>query len=68
MTAGYISKSKRFYNAKPSAYYYYEKIELSVKFHICITVPLKISRNSQEKTCVRVYFLIKVQTSDLQLY
>ena len=29
---------------------------------------LKISQNSQENTCVRVSFLLKLQASDLQLY
>ena len=29
---------------------------------------LKIAQNSQEKTCARVYFLIKLQVSGLQLY
>ena len=29
---------------------------------------LKISQISQENTCVEIYFLIKLQTSGLQLY
>ena len=29
---------------------------------------LKISQNSQENTCTRVYFLIKLQNSGMQLY
>ena len=31
-------------------------------------VSLKISQNSQETICVRVYFLIKLQVWGLQLY
>ena len=31
-------------------------------------VLLEISQNSQESTCARASFLIKLQTSDLQLY
>ena len=38
--AVHISKSKRSHNAKPSAYYFYVKTKVSVKFHICISVPL----------------------------
>ena len=37
----YISKSKRCYNAKPSAYYFYMKTKISLDFHICIGVPLR---------------------------
>ena len=37
----HISKSKRCYNAKPSAYYFYVKTKLSVDFRICISVPLR---------------------------
>ena len=29
---------------------------------------LEISQNSQEKTCARVSFLIKLQSSDLQIF
>ena len=29
---------------------------------------LEVSQNSQENTCARVSFLIKLQASDLQLY
>ena len=32
------------------------------------TVFLEILQNSQENTCARVSFLIKVQASDLELY
>ena len=31
-------------------------------------VSLEISQNSQENTCARVYFLIKLQAWGLQLY
>ena len=35
-----ISKSKRFQNAKPSAYYFYVKPKMSLDFQIYIGVPL----------------------------
>ena len=38
----YISKSKRCYNVKPSAYCLYVKTKMTVDFHICISVPLRI--------------------------
>ena len=36
----YISKSKWFYNAKPSAFYFYVKTKIWLHFQICISVPL----------------------------
>ena len=42
-TDGYISKSKRCYNAKPSAYYFYMRKKITLNFHIYISVPLKFS-------------------------
>ena len=39
----YISKSKRCYNAEPSAYYFYVKTKIWLHFHICISVPIKLS-------------------------
>ena len=36
----YISKSKQYYNAKPSTYYFYVNTKILIDFHICISVPL----------------------------
>ena len=36
----FISESKRSYNAKPSAYYFYVRTKISAEFYICISVPL----------------------------
>ena len=36
----YVSKSKRCYNAKPSAYYFCVRTKISLNFRICISVPL----------------------------
>ena len=35
-----ISKCKRCYNIKPSAYYFCVKTQISINSHICINVPL----------------------------
>ena len=35
------SKSKCCYNARPWAYYFYVKADMSVDFQICINVPLR---------------------------
>ena len=37
----YISESKQYYIAKPSAYYFYVKTKVLTDFHICISVPLR---------------------------
>ena len=37
-----MSKNKRSYNAKSSAYYFYVKTKISVEFSICISVPLRM--------------------------
>ena len=37
----YVSKSKRYYNAKPSAYYFYMRMKTPLDFGICISVPLR---------------------------
>ena len=39
ISGAFILKSKRSCNAKPSAYYFYKKTNISVEFHICISVP-----------------------------
>ena len=36
----YMSKSKRCYNAKPAAYYFYIRTKIPLIFCICISVPL----------------------------
>ena len=36
----YVSKSKRYYRAKPGAYYFYLKTKITVDFHICPNVRL----------------------------
>ena len=36
----YISKSKQYYNVKPSVYYFYVKTKILEDFHNCISVPL----------------------------
>ena len=41
ITGVYISKIKRCYNSKLSAYYFQVKTKISVEFHICISVPYK---------------------------
>ena len=41
-TAVYISKSKRRYNAKPSAHYFYMRTKIPLNVRICISVPLRI--------------------------
>ena len=40
MSGAYISKNRRSYNAKSSAYYFYANTKISVEFRICISVPL----------------------------
>ena len=40
----YISKSKRFYNAKLLSYYFYMKTKMLAEFRICISVPLNNSK------------------------
>ena len=35
----YISKGKRCYNVKPSAYYFYIRMKVPLNFSICISVP-----------------------------
>ena len=42
--------------------------EAATRGVLCKEVFLKISQNSQENTCARVSFLIKLQASGLQLY
>ena len=39
-TGAYISKGKKFYNAKPSAYYFYMRMNISLNFRICLSVSL----------------------------
>ena len=39
-TGAYIWKSKRFYNAKPSACYFYMRTKIPLNFRICISVSL----------------------------
>ena len=50
----YISKSKRCYNAKPLAYYFYMRTKISLNFHFCISVPLRagVDKN-RDKTNMR---------------
>ena len=43
-TGAYISKSKRYYNAKPSAYYFYMRTKIPLNFCICISIPLRAGR------------------------
>ena len=45
-----------------------KEIEAVVRRCSLKKVFLKISQNSQENTCARVSFLIKLQASGLQLY
>ena len=47
-------KAKCYYNAKPSAYYFYVKTKISVDFQICISVPL----SSGERYLIRHMELI----------
>ena len=44
------------------------KTKIVADFQICLNVPLKISQNSQQNTCARVYFLIKLQPSGLPTF
>ena len=53
-------KSKRCFNVKSSTYHFYTKKEILADFQICISVPLKISQYSQEKTCAGISLLIKI--------
>ena len=39
-TGACISQSKQFYNAKPSAYYFYMRTKILLNFGICVSVPL----------------------------
>ena len=41
----YISKSKRCYNAKPSAYYFYMRTNITLNFCICISIPLMFNKH-----------------------
>ena len=44
-TGAYISNSKRFYNAKTWAHYFYVRRKILLNFHICISVsPLKTGK------------------------
>ena len=46
-----ILKSKRCYNAKPSAYYLYVKTKISLDFYICISVTLKSGSHLFKNIC-----------------
>ena len=35
-----ISKSKRYFKTKPSAYNFYVRTPMALNFHVCISVPL----------------------------
>ena len=41
-TGTHISKSKRCYNVKPSACYFYMRTNIPLNFRICIDVPLRL--------------------------
>ena len=45
-----------------------ELTEAATRGFLCKKVFLQISQNSQENTCARVSFLIKLQAWDLQIY
>ena len=40
VSSAYIPKIKRYYNVKPSAYYFYVKTKIIADFDFCISVPL----------------------------
>ena len=40
ISCAYISETKIFFNVKSSTYYFPKKTNISVDFHICISVPL----------------------------
>ena len=58
----------RIKNETLSRYYFYMNQNIYGDFQYCINVPLNISQISQENTCARVSFLIKLQPLGLQLY
>ena len=63
-----ISENKRCYNVIPSVYYFYLQTKMLADFQICISVPLNISQNSQENTCVRVWVLSLIWNSAVPIF
>ena len=50
----YIPKSKRCYNVKPSAYYFYMRTKIPLNFHICISVTLSKYKNIKVACMVKI--------------
>ena len=55
------SRIVRIKNAKFSEYFLYINTNIQGNFRLHISVPLKLSQNSLENTCVEFSFLIKPQ-------
>ena len=55
------SRIARIKNAKFPEYFSYINTNIHGDFKLCISVPLKLSQNSLENTCVGFSFLIKPQ-------
>ena len=51
----YTSKSKRYRNMKPSAYYLYVKTKIPLNFHICISVPLMLNYEQKLKMSIAIF-------------
>ena len=62
-TGVYISNSKRFYNAKTWAHYFYVRRKILLNFHICISVfPLKIGKTIPKyRECLMASSLIRIK-------
>ena len=62
-TGAYISNSKRFYNAKTWAHYFYVRRKILLNFHICISVsPLKTGKTMPKYgECLMASSLISIK-------
>ena len=57
------SKSKCYFKAKPSAYYFYVKTKITADFQICISVPLTLNTCTEavaRRCSIKSFFVEKL--------